>query len=166
MRDITNAVGMQSGSMYYHFKSKDAIVLAVHEAGVAHIKAAVDAALVNAPKDPWQRLEAACEAHLEALLDGTAYAQVVAPQVVRGLPRRLRTVLIRQRDSYEQLFRELVDALPLAADVDRRYLRLAILGSLNWALTWYHADGDSPREIARHMLRIFRLPLEPCAHPC
>lgn len=161
VRDITAAVGMLSGSMYYHFKSKNEIVFAVHEAGVAHIKAAVDLALVSAPVEPWDRLEAACAAHLEALLGGTDYAQVVAPQFVRALPRPLRVVLIKQRDSYEQLFRTLIDDLPLASDVHRRYLRLAILGSLNWALTWYHQGGDPPRLIAKQILQMFRLPLEP-----
>lgn len=161
VRDITAAVGMLSGSMYYHFKSKEQIVLAVHKAGVAHIQAAVETALASAPDEPWIRLEAACAAHLEALLDGTDYAQVVAPQFVRTLPQSLRAVLIKQRDSYEQLFRKLVDELPLATKVSRRYLRLTILGGLNWALTWYHPGGDSPRAIATQILQMFRLPLEP-----
>lgn len=166
VRDITAAIGMQSGSMYYHFKSKEQLVLAVHEAGVAHIKAAVTTALADATDEPWNRLEVACAAHLEALLDGTDYAQVVAPQFVRALPRRLQRRLIRQRDSYEQLFGTLIEALPLASDVNRHYLRLGILGSLNWALSWYHQGGDAPQVIARRILELFRLPLDPRADQC
>jgi len=160
IRDIASAVGMLSGSIYYHFPSKEELALAVHERGVTHIQRAVETAVAAAGDDPWNRVEAACVAPLEALLDGRSHALVVTPQFARALPKALRSRLIRQRDSYERVFAELLDALPLPADSDRRYFRLAILGSLNWALTWYRADGDPPAVIARSILRLYREPLD------
>ena len=50
---------MLAGSMYYHFPSKNDLIAAVYEAGVAEIGAAVDEALEKA-RGPWPRLEAAC----------------------------------------------------------------------------------------------------------
>ncbi|GAC1666936.1 MAG: TetR/AcrR family transcriptional regulator [Steroidobacteraceae bacterium] len=160
MRDIAAEVGMLSGSMYYHFASKDALLLAVHQEGVQHIKEAVERAVQKAPANPWDRLEEACVGHLDALVGGNEYAQVVTPQFTHALPAKLRKRLIEQRDSYEKMFAALVDALALPRGVSARYLRLTLLGSLNWTLTWYHAGGDSPSQIARKMVQLFRIRLD------
>jgi AcrR family transcriptional regulator len=160
-RDIAAAVGMLPGSIYYHFPSKEALALAVHERGVSQILRAVRAALDGVPEDaPWERFEAACVAHLEALLTGSEHAQVVTPQFARALPPEHAATLIRQRDAYERLFADLVDALPLPRGASRRYLRLAVLGSLNWALTWYRPDGDAPATIAKRIVDLYRRPLD------
>src|SRR5512139_3144151 len=45
MRDIAASVGMLSGSIYYHFPSKQALLMAVHEESVRHTVRAVDAAM-------------------------------------------------------------------------------------------------------------------------
>src|SRR3954451_18881618 len=63
VRDIVGRVGMLPGSMYCHFATKEALLVAVYERGVERIGAAVDAA-VAASAGPWDRLEAACVAHL------------------------------------------------------------------------------------------------------
>lgn len=160
IRDIAAEVGMLPGSMYYHFTSKEALLLAVHQEGVQHIKDEVERAVARAPENPWDRLEEACVAHLDALLGGNDYAQVVTPQFTRALPPDLSKQLIEQRDSYEEVFASLVDAVSLPRGVSARYLRLTLLGSLNWSLTWYHKGGDSPAQIARKMVRLFRMRLD------
>ncbi len=52
MRDIARAVGMLPGSLYYHFASKDALLLAVYAEGVRRIAERVDAAVASAAT-PW-----------------------------------------------------------------------------------------------------------------
>jgi len=160
IRDIASEVGMLPGSVYYHFRSKEEIALTVHAAGVDHIRNAVAAELKNAPADPWGQLQAACVGHLNALLDGTDYAQVVTPHFARVLPAKLQSRLIAQRDDYEKLMHDLVAKLPLLSHVDRRYLRLALLGALNWVLTWYHPEGAAPATIAQKILDCFRYQLD------
>lgn len=163
IRDIASEVGMLPGSVYYHFPSKEEILLTVHAAGVDHIRRAVAAELEVAPADAWERLEAACAAHLNALLDGTNYAQVVSPYFAHVLPAKLKRRLISQRDEYERLIHELVTNLPLPSQVDQRYFRLALLGALNWALIWYHPGGTTPTAIAHRILDCFRYQLDPNA---
>ena len=85
---------------------------------------------------------------------------MVTPQFTRALPPDLSKQLIEQRDSYEEVFASLVDAVSLPRGVSARYLRLTLLGSLNWSLTWYHKGGDSPAQIARKMVRLFRMRLD------
>lgn len=155
MRDIAQAASMLPGSLYYHFAAKEDLLAAVYEAGVREIVAAVRAAAAR-ETEPWARLEAACVAHLETVLKRSDTAQVlirVLPEQVPAAEARLK----RLRAEYEAVFRELVDALPLAAGSDRRTLRLMLLGALNWTRFWYREQGaDSPKVIARRMLRLLR----------
>src|SRR5438270_6135355 len=67
VREIVEPVGMLPGSLYCHFATKEALLAAVYKEGVERIGAAVDAAVARF-SEPWQRLEAACVAHLGSLL--------------------------------------------------------------------------------------------------
>ncbi len=166
VRDIVGAIDMLPGSLYYHFATKEALLAAVYAEGVHRISAAVTAAVAG-KRDPWERLEAACIAHLEALLHASDYAQVV----IRVLPADAPSVaaeLIKLRDGYERLFVELVQALPLVRGTDRLSFRLMLLGALNWTQTWYVAPGDAPgerrdtpRTIARRFVNLLREQLDP-----
>jgi AcrR family transcriptional regulator len=154
IRDIVGAVDMLPGSLYYHFATKEALLAAVYAEGVRRISEAVSGAIAG-KHDPWERLEAAAIAHLEALLQASDYAQVV----IRVRPADAPSVegeLVKLRDDYERLFVELVQALPLARSVDRRSVRLMLLGALNWSQTWYHAGRDSPKVIARRFVNLLR----------
>jgi AcrR family transcriptional regulator len=145
MRDIAAAAGMEPGSLYYHFRSKEELFLAVHEDAVNAIATAVERAI--APHDdPWARLAAATGAHLEALLG--ARAAIVSPDFPRTSPR-IRARLVAQRDAYEQRFARLVDDLDLAAKRERSLLRLMLLGAINWTPRWYRPGPCRPAEIGR-----------------
>ncbi len=149
---------MLPGSLYYHFAAKEDLLAAVYEEGVRRISARVSAA-VAAQRDPWTRLEAACVAHLEALLEESDYAQVVIRVRPTDVPA-IAARLVAMRDSYERGFAELVQALPLCAGADRRSLRLMLLGALNWSQTWYRPGRADARTIAGDFVALLRRPLE------
>jgi TetR/AcrR family transcriptional regulator, cholesterol catabolism regulator len=158
MRDIAREVGMLSGSIYYHFSSKEEMLLAVYEEGLRHIAERVDAAVAG-QRTPWERLEAGCTAHLEALLELSDYTQVM----IRVLPPeggKVAERLLELRDQYEARFRDLIDALALPEPADRRYLRLLLMGGLNWSHVWYHPGGDPPAIIAHRMIDLLRQRLD------
>jgi AcrR family transcriptional regulator len=157
VRDIVRAVNMLPGSLYYHFATKEDLLGEVYAEGVRRISARVSAAIA-ARRDPWERLEAACVAHLEAILEDDDYAQVVIrvrPSDVPAASKRL----IGLRDEYEVLIGRLVQNLPLPRGTDRRSLRLMLLGALNWSQTWYRPGHDSPKTIARRFVALLQSPL-------
>lgn len=159
IRDVVRGIDMLPGSLYYHFAAKEDLLAAVYEEGVARISERVRAAIAKRV-DPWQRLTAACVAHLEALLAEGDYAQVVIrvrPADVPAIAARLAAL----RDRYERMFVDLIDALPVRSNVDRRTLRLMLLGALNWSQTWYRPGRDDPRVIARNFVALLRRPTEP-----
>ena len=155
VRDIARAVGMLPGSLYCHFATKEELLTAVYVKGVQQISSAVQA-VVNKQANPWERLEAACVAHLESILHDDDYAQVV----IRVRPADVAVVhpvLIELRNRYEALFTDLIKALPLKRGTDRRALRLMLIGALNWSQTWYRPDGQfKPRVIARKFVALLR----------
>ena len=159
MRDIAAASGMLAGSLYYHFASKEELLVAVYAEGVRRISVSVRAALAR-DLEPWTRLEAVCAAHLAALLEDSDYAQVVIrvrPDDAPDVAKRL----IALRDDYERLFTQALTRLPLVPRTDRRSLRLMLLGALNWSQTWYRSGRDSPEVIARQFVRLLRQQLAP-----
>ena len=159
VRDIARAVGMLPGSLYCHFATKEELLVAVYRRGVEQICAAV-ADAVERKSEPWERLEAACVAHLESILRDDDYARVV----VRVRPADVAavgTTLVAERDRYEALWTSLVAALPLPRRTDRKALRLMLLGALNWSQNWYRPDGGaSPRSLARQFTALLRQGME------
>ena len=152
---IVGPVGMLPGSLYCHFATKEALLVAVYKEGVERISAAVDAAVAPLA-EPWARLEAGCVAHLASLLDQTDYSQVV----IRVRPSDAPAVadeLIALRDAYEKRWTTLLAALPLDRSVSRSDLRLFLMGALNWSQTWYRDDGgSSPAKIARRFVGLLK----------
>jgi AcrR family transcriptional regulator len=158
VRDIVRAVDMLPGSLYYHFATKEDLLAAVYAEGVRRISARVGAA-VGPLADPWARLEAACVAHLEAILEDDDYAQVVIRVRPADAPAA-QPRLTALRDEYEALFAALVARLELPRGTDRRTLRLMLLGALNWSQTWYQPGRDSPKTLARRFVALLRQPLD------
>ncbi|MDA0307060.1 MAG: TetR/AcrR family transcriptional regulator [Proteobacteria bacterium] len=154
IRDIATAVGMLPGSIYYHFPSKEELLFAVYEEGVARITEKVRSA-IDGVEGPWACLEAASAAHLETILDQSVYAKVIVrvqPRDVPGVSDRL----VSLRDGYEQLFRGLIDALPIAPDGDPLIFRMLLLGGMNWTQNWYQGSKVSPSKIARKFVQLLR----------
>src|SRR6202012_2881332 len=68
IREIADAAGIMGPSLYHHFSSKNEIYLEVHKAALDRAAISLNAA-IESLTDPWERLEAACAAHLAAQLD-------------------------------------------------------------------------------------------------
>ncbi len=155
VRDIATAAGILPGSMYYHFASKEDLLATVHETGIRRIKEKVLAAIEPAG-DPWARLESACAAHVETLHQSKDYGSVIATEFPRRHSPKLRARMIAERDDYEDVFRRLIDDLPLPPGASRKYLRLSLIGAMAWSIAWYEPGEDSVHEIARQIVNLFR----------
>jgi AcrR family transcriptional regulator len=160
MRDISAAFGILHGSIYHHFGSKEELFVTVYASGVDRFVNDVEKA-IEPLTDPWQRLEAACIAHLEALLMRESPAATVLADWSANYSDSMRTALVAQRDKYEKLFSKLTDAVDLPVGIKRRYFRLGLLGALNGALRWYQPGGDSPATVAKQLFSLFRKSAEP-----
>ncbi|MBO0334062.1 TetR/AcrR family transcriptional regulator [Sneathiella sp. CAU 1612] len=154
MRDIAREAGMLAGSMYYHFSSKDDLIVATYEEGKRLISTAVVEA-IDGVDDPWERLTQAAIAHMNTLFGGNNFSILLCADISRTAPT-LRSRLIEIRDSYDKLFMDLIEDLPLPDDIDKGLLRLSLLGSLNWSSSWYRPGGQTPAQIGAFFVRIMK----------
>jgi len=156
MRDIAAEVDMLVGSIYYHFKSKEELLIAVYREGVRRFTVAMDGALEQSSQDPWNKLERVCVAHLSLLLDGGPFTRIVAPEFFRSFPADIAQEIVHERDAYEKRFAKLISELPLPSHKSQGLIKLSLLGSLNWSLTWYHPGIYTPEDIARQFVSFIR----------
>ncbi|WP_288903513.1 TetR/AcrR family transcriptional regulator [uncultured Sneathiella sp.] len=154
MRDIAREAGMLAGSMYYHFSSKDDLIVATYEEGKRLISTAVVEA-IDGVDDPWERLTQAAIAHMNTLFGGNNFSILLCADISRTAPT-LRSRLIEIRDSYDKLFMDLIEDLPIPDDIDKGLLRLSLLGSLNWSSSWYRPGGQTPAQIGAFFVRIMK----------
>ena len=144
-RDIAGAVGMHSGSPFYHFKSKDALLLAVMQAGM-HAAIARQALALQADGTevmaPLVRIRRLIRAHFETLLGpGNDFVPVMLYEY-RSLNPRQRTVLAQLQLDYEAAWMPVLQALHANGHLNApiKLSRLLILGALNWSVQWFDPD--------------------------
>jgi AcrR family transcriptional regulator len=156
MRDIAAAAKMQPASMYYHFGSKEELLWAVWEKGGLELLNRVNDAIAPVT-NPWHRLETACVAHVSGLLDWRRANQALFVMPPWHYPESIKARVIALRDEYERIFIKLIDDLPLRSGIDRRYLRLTMIGALSWTIFWFKKErDDAPAVIAKQILSLLR----------
>lgn len=161
IRDIAKAVDMQSGSPFYHFKTKHDMLLAVVLEGMATITRAVSAAAAQ-EGTPREVFEAMLLAHLEQLLaeDGRHFAATLLHES-HHLEAAAAAELIEQKDAYEALWQKALRELKRDGEIedDSRVTRLLLMGALNWTVQWYRPNGG--RTVKQLAKQISALLLKP-----
>lgn len=143
VRDLGAAVGIQSGSIFHHFRSKDDILRAVMEETIHYNLALMRAALVGLD-DPRQRLRALIRCELQAITGVSGEAMSVLVYEWRSLSAEGQQLILGLRDIYESLW---LDVLQQASDkglirVEPFILRRLLTGALSWTITWFRPDGS------------------------
>lgn len=142
IRDISTAARMHSGSPFYHFKTKQAMLVAVMEEGLAEgLRHSQEVFALKLP--PAERFHRLVRAHLGTILeDGKDFIPVLLYEV-RSLSPANRRRIIALMDGYDALWQRMIDELETAGLLagDRRMARLFLLGALNWTAQWYRPGG-------------------------
>ncbi len=158
IRDIAQAAGLQPGSVYHHFASKDDLFVAAHSAGMREVSRLMEAAPARS-HDPWERLEIAFTVHIRHLISGNDLTAWTGASLFLFESPEMQRQLRAERDRFEAVYRRLIADLPLPPGIDRSLLRLQLLGALNWTRTWYRPGKRGAAEIAAHLVKILREPL-------
>jgi AcrR family transcriptional regulator len=160
LRKIAEAAGMKAGSIYYHFGSKDEIVLAILDEGIwtVHEKMRQAVSDQSGSGDAEAILRAAIGAHLRALLDVSDYSSANV-RIFGQVPPSVRDANLPARRAYEAQWDGLLNRLQkegvLRSDVDIRRLRLMLIGALNAILEWFDPQRGSAEALASAYADVF-----------
>ncbi|HUY01689.1 MAG TPA: TetR/AcrR family transcriptional regulator [Rhodocyclaceae bacterium] len=160
IRDIAAAVGMRSGSPFYHFKSKQEILKAVVLEGLNSALAGM-AAVTGAGLDPRETFQGLVRAHLRTILEHGGDFMPVLLYEWRSLSDESRTEIVALKNRYEAVWQKTLKDLKKAGLIrtDTKLSRLLIFGALNWTAQWYRPDGAlSIDDIADQAADLFLCP--------
>ena len=160
LRDIAEAVGMKTGSLYYHFSSKESLVEEILTLGT---QGAFDAsrAAVEAlgAADPVDKLGAVVLAHTRFLHDEADFASANL-KILQQVPPQIRERHVRQDRAYGHYVSGIIDEIAaahgLAPGLDPSILRMLCFGAMNWSISWYDPQGASPTQIADQLMTMVR----------
>ena len=139
-RDIAAAAGMQSGSPFYHFKSKDALLFAVMQEGMhAALARQRDTLQTRLGQPPLEQLRGLVQTHFEVLLGPDSDFIPVMLYESRSLQSAQRAELSALQSEYEALWTPVLAALHASGALRAPVAlsRLLILGALNWSVQWF-----------------------------
>ncbi|MEN9865912.1 MAG: hypothetical protein RL748_1502 [Pseudomonadota bacterium] len=152
VRDIAAAVGMQAGSWFYHFKTKQEILLAIMEQGMQQSLREIEAIVAQdlAPRAMFRELVLA---HLKTLLSPEHDFISVILYESRSLDADGRAKVMALMSQYQALWEKVILALHESGDwaMPGQMDRLLMFGSLNWSAQWFrNGSGLTIEQLADH----------------
>ena len=144
VRDLAQAVGIQSGSIFHHFKTKEEILRCVMEEVILFNTTRMQTAL-QAATTPLDKLRALILCELASINGPTGEAMAVLIFEWRSLKPDSQEAILQLREHYERLWLHALNDAQQAGlmpvHVDTFILRRFLTGALSWSNYWYKPDG-------------------------
>lgn len=167
MKDIAAEVNLTAASLYHHFKNKDALLLAVLEAGLELVISRLEP-IVRSDKACDQKLREMIGIHVVSLTENTAVGAAMVFEIRALMASNgkqdaayiaRRNKFFARRDYFEKLYRQVIqngiDHGTFRA-VDVPIFAKTLLGAHNWVSVWYKPNGRlNGQQIADRMADTF-----------
>ena len=144
VRDIASAVGIQSGSIFHHFSSKEDILKAVMSEALVYFTEQLRDA-IETSKEPRSKLLACIRCELQFTIgpDTTAIMSLLISEW-RCLSEDAQRDILEYRDGYEQLWLDVLRSARKAGLVsgDVFVIRRLLAGAIHWTTNWFQLDGE------------------------
>lgn len=149
VRELAAAVGLQSGSLFHHFRNKEEILLAVMANGIQSV---IDEgqALLDSQDDASERLAGLFRLHMNSLIHGVGGNAMHAIIFEwRSLSDEGKTHIGALGDAYEALWHRALGDAAAAGLIsgDPVVLRKYVLGGMNHMVRWYKSEGRLPPDV-------------------
>jgi AcrR family transcriptional regulator len=157
MQDIADAVRLQKASLYHHITSKQDILISILDQALDLLIADMQTVLEQ-ELSPTERVRRGMQSYLDLLTEEADLAAVLLLEH-RNLDPELRSAHNQKRDDFEGLWRRIIqDGIDSGEfrEVDVQVVTYALLGVLNWTITWFNSDGRlSVRELSSQFCGVF-----------
>lgn len=147
MSDIAEAVNLQKASLYHHVSSKQEILLALLERALGMLTDHIDS-ISSQPLSADERLRQMIRGYLSTLAANADLTAVLLFEH-RSLDKKFHARHVPHRDKFEGLWRDVLNEGVNAGIFDCKDTAMAtraLMGILNWTLTWYRPDGSKSIE--------------------
>ncbi|HEY4021859.1 MAG TPA: TetR/AcrR family transcriptional regulator [Pseudonocardiaceae bacterium] len=155
VRDIAQRAGVTVPGLYYHYESKQAMLIALLMGSMQALLDRCDTALAKAGEDPRSRLSALVECVVEFM---ARHASQGLTSELRSLEPDNRTRYVALRDELEQLTRDIVTAGNNAGMFNAEFpveTTRAVLTMCDAVGRWYRPGGRlSPGTVAKRYVAI------------
>lgn len=142
MADIAETVQLQKASLYHHVSSKQEILLELLNRALGMLFDQV-AVITKQPLPADEKLRQMVQVYLRLLAENSDLSAVLLFEH-RSLEPAQHKRHIPNRDRFEALWRNVLEEgihTDLFNCSDTALAVRALMGTLNWTLTWYHPDG-------------------------
>ncbi len=142
MADIAEAVKLQKASLYHHVSGKQEILLALLDRALEMLFEQIDV-IAKQPLPADEKLRQMIQVYLRLLAENGDLSAVLLFEH-RSLEPSQHARHIPNRDRFEALWREALDdgvRTGLFVCSDTALTVRALMGILNWTLTWYRPEG-------------------------
>lgn len=156
MRDLAQRVGIEAGSLYSHFKSKESILQNICFSMANSFFESLDA-IDNIGLDASTQLKNAIKAHISVLTRDPDETDVFQNDW-KHLSEPYLNDFIQMRKDYENRFRKILQKGMKDNQFknhDLKIVSLTLLSALNNTTSWYRRSQDRAEEIADKLSKIF-----------
>ena len=146
LRKIADAAGIEAGSIYYHFASKEEIFDVVLDLGLRHVYDAVKKVSENCQKDDLgfrETLARMVHTHIEHLLkenDFTSSNIRNFSMLSEDMRERHRPLRLAYSRLWDDFLKKALDNGEIRSDIKIVPLRQFLIGALNWMGEWFNAS--------------------------
>ncbi|HVW43588.1 MAG TPA: TetR family transcriptional regulator [Amycolatopsis sp.] len=152
--DVAEAAGMQTGSLYYHFSSREDLVAELiriaWERTDGVVRRSVNALPVGTPGI--EKIRMAITVHIMSVLQSSSYAGALV-RILGQVPERVRERSVGDQRAYARYWRSLLEKAAtngeIRTDLDLSAIVMMLMGAMNWVVDWFHPhDTLQPEELA------------------
>ncbi|AKQ42840.1 hypothetical protein CP97_13590 [Aurantiacibacter atlanticus] len=148
VREIAEVVEIASGTLFYHFETKDDLLEAIIRKGIAEGYSSMQKALSRAPNGPLSRFRTLAEAHIEGIHGEFRDVHRVWIREWGRLSSQARARMRPEAHKYRELLEEILTELEITGHLrtEPAMMRHVLMPALNWTTSWANVTTRKARQ--------------------
>ena len=159
MRDIAAAAGMKSGSLYYYYESKEALLAAILNENIDSTIARLEATVAALPSGASVRskFRAAAKTNVSIIIAAGDMA-IASGRTLALLKEPDYSEQVKHRQAYNQFWRNLINegkkSGEIRAGVSDALASMFIIGTMSFVPEWFDSTRSTTEDVAEYYTKL------------